>query len=140
MSADSDNPIMQSPGGTLWRRAVVKQAAAASEFPKMADESTRPPERERRTIGNMNGPWAILLRLALASYPLVLTWAVWVTTETFDNRAFRNSGERFTSADALKMRAEMTKESTEATTNQNKYLASISDRLVRIETLIQSKP
>lgn len=38
---------------------------------------------KHRTIGNMNGPWAILLRIALVSHPFVIGWLVWVTSEQF---------------------------------------------------------
>ena len=56
-------------------------------------------------IGELNGPWSILLRVALATYPLILAWTVWITNETFYNRAFRDRGDRFTKTDGLVMEA-----------------------------------
>lgn len=52
------------------------------------------------TIGNMNGPWAVMLRFVLASYPLLLLWGGWVTVNTVRDISFRGEGERFTRNDA----------------------------------------
>ena len=52
------------------------------------------------TIGNMNGPWAVMLRFVLASYPLLLIWGAWVTINTVKDISFRGEGERFTRHDA----------------------------------------
>jgi hypothetical protein len=52
------------------------------------------------TIGNMNGPWAVMLRFVLASYPLLLIWGAWVTVNTVKDISFRGEGERFTRVDA----------------------------------------
>jgi len=49
----------------------------------------------------MNGRWGLLMRFMLATYPFVIMWAVWVTSETFINRAFRNVGDRWTKAEAI---------------------------------------
>jgi hypothetical protein len=62
-----------------------------------------------RTIGNMNGPWAILLRLALATYPCIIAWSVWVTVQEFEDIAFRKQGDRFTATDAARMSLEIEK-------------------------------
>ena len=35
-----------------------------------------------KAIGNLNGRWAFLLKLFLATYPLVIAWGGWVTWET----------------------------------------------------------
>ena len=35
-----------------------------------------------KAIGNLNGRWAFLLKMFLATYPLVLAWGGWVTWET----------------------------------------------------------
>ena len=32
-----------------------------------------------KRIGELNGPWSLLLRIALATYPLLLLWGAWVT-------------------------------------------------------------
>lgn len=56
-----------------------------------------------KQIGALNGPWSIMLRFMLATYPLVMMWAVWVTSQTFANQAFRLAGDRFTREDAVRM-------------------------------------
>lgn len=108
----------------------------------MSDNNPSPEDasHQRRTIGNMNGPWAILLRIALATYPLVLAWGIWVTVQTFENQAFRNAGDRFSKADALMLKADILALHGQQASEQNKYLSSISDRLVRIETILRDKP
>ena len=64
----------------------------------MADEPTN-----RKTIGGLNGPWALLLKVMLASYVPVMTgimaWSIWVTSETYANRSFRLTGPRVTPSD-----------------------------------------
>ena len=42
---------------------------------------------EKREIGSLNGPWSVLLRFLLATYPLVILWAVWVTVSITANCA-----------------------------------------------------
>lgn len=41
-----------------------------------ADES---PKRPARTIGGMNGGWGVMFKIALATYPFVLGWGVYMT-------------------------------------------------------------
>lgn len=50
----------------------------------------------RIPIGQMNGWWGMLLRFMLATYPIILSWGVWVTTSTVLNNEFRGRGDRFT--------------------------------------------
>ena len=42
-------------------------------------------------IGQLNGRWAAMLKVALATYPIILaaaiTWSVWVTCSIFELRA-----------------------------------------------------
>jgi len=42
-------------------------------------------------IGQLNGRWAAMLKVALATYPIILaaaiTWSVWVTCNIFELRA-----------------------------------------------------
>jgi len=40
---------------------------------------------EKKEIGSLNGPWSALLRFLLATYPLVILWAVWVTVSITAN-------------------------------------------------------
>jgi len=52
----------------------------------MADE-----DKSGRTIGSMNGPWAMMAKLALATYPIVvgsvLTWATWATVNIIETQS-----------------------------------------------------
>lgn len=65
----------------------------------------------RDNIGQLNGPWAMGLKLMLATYPVLfaalLGWGSWVTKELVILGEFRNRGDRFTQADALQMRREI---------------------------------
>jgi len=121
--------LMQTPGGSiveiLRRRGKLKPTPTEPQ-PMAADSPNR--------IGNLNGPWSIMLRLALATYPLVLAWAVWVTSNVFADIAFRSSGDRFTAGDAAKMRAEMVERITDTT----KPMQIIDARLVRVETKLDT--
>lgn len=60
-----------------------------------------------KRIGNLNGPWSVLLRLALATYPLVLGWSVWMTQAQFADQAFRSRSDLFFRADADAMRRDV---------------------------------
>ena len=80
-------------------------------------------------IGQLNGPWSVLLRLALASYPLVLSWAVWMTVHQFQDEAFRTSGERFTQLDGAKLKAEVLAAIAAAGTFPQEW----RDRIIKIE-------
>lgn len=57
-------------------------------------------QSQRKTIGSMNGPWAIMAKVCMASYPIVmgalLTWGAWITAETLKNESFRDAGPRVT--------------------------------------------
>lgn len=53
-----------------------------------------------KTIGNMNGPWAIMLKLALALMPFWIGWAVFMTHNQIKDNQFRGTGARFTADDA----------------------------------------
>lgn len=56
-----------------------------------------------KTIGSLNGPWAILLRIMLGTYPFVMMWAIWVSKSLFELHAFAGSGARFSLQDAYSM-------------------------------------
>lgn len=62
---------------------------------------------EQKKIGELNGIWAILLRIHLAVVtgisPLILAWCTWLTSEAFKNQSFRESGERFTEEEARQL-------------------------------------
>lgn len=44
-------------------------------------------ETTRKTIGQLNGPWAFLQKFMLLLFPLVIAWGVWTTTSIFQLRA-----------------------------------------------------
>jgi hypothetical protein len=56
------------------------------------------------TIGSMNGKWAFMARAALATWPFVLAWCVWQTSQQFADLAFREAGGRYTEIDAQRDR------------------------------------
>jgi len=56
-------------------------------------------------IGELNGPWALMLKLTLATYPLLIVWASFITANQIADNIFRGEGERFTKTDG----AEQTK-------------------------------
>jgi len=78
-----------------------EKLAVGDDDPTAVDEL--PPRYKRKTIGQINGPWAILLKVMLASYiPLMgslLTWGIWITSETYANQYFRLQGARVTPAE-----------------------------------------
>lgn len=123
----SDRFLEQTPGGSLVEIIRRRIRSTPSEPSPMAADS---PNR----IGNLNGPWSVMLRLALASYPLVLAWSVWVTSNVFADIAFRNSGDRFTTADGAKLRADMV----ERINDNTKPIQIIDARLVRVETKLDT--
>ena len=90
-----------------------------------------------KRIGNLNGNWSVLLRIALATYPPLVVagvgWATWMTSNQFADIAFRESKETFTQADALRLKSEVF----ERVDSKSAILQEIRDRLVRIETTIQ---
>ena len=55
-------------------------------------------------IGQLNGRWAALLKLALLTYPILLTagltWATWVTASVLELNTFMRAGPRWTEKDA----------------------------------------
>lgn len=97
-------------------------------------------------IGNLNGPWSILLRIFLGTYPVVLAWAVWVTNNQFQDIAFRNNGDRFTREDAVQMELRIMGKFSELPPqdwrDRIKSLESVVQennvRIIRIETMLDS--
>jgi len=65
----------------------------------------------KKAIGELNGWWALLLKISLAIFPVYCVfltgWAVWVTSETFANQAFRLQGGRMTDVDGVKLEASL---------------------------------
>jgi hypothetical protein len=68
-----------------------------------------------RPIGELNGPWGWLLKIALLTYPpliaAVISLVVWLVANQMKDNLFREAGPRFTAVDAelmmAKMRAEL---------------------------------
>ena len=73
-----------------------------------AETTTSPSPASPSTIGGLNGRWKLLFKLALATYPLLIAWAGFITSETVINRYFRQQGDRVTPTDvhSLEMRLE----------------------------------
>lgn len=95
-------------------------------------------------IGQLNGKWAMLFKIALASHPFVIALMVWIVGETFANKAFRESDERFTKSDGLVLRAELVERMASLPSQEWKdRIADIDKRsqetltrLVRIEAVL----
>ena len=103
---------------------------------------------EGKSIGALNGPWSVLLRVALATYPLVLAWCVWVTVQQFEDIAFRGRGDRFTNVQGLELEQRML-ERFAALPPQDwrdrivaieRNQTFILEKLARIETKLDSLP
>ena len=67
-----------------------------------------------KTIGQLNGYWAMLLKFALAVFPIFLTfaiaWGTWITSETFANKSFRSIGDRVVPMDLARLEQRLQEE------------------------------
>lgn len=101
-----------------------------------------------KKIGELNGIWAMLLKFQLAVFtavlPLVLIWCGWLTSQAFQAQAFRESGERFTEAEArlLEDRAREARSALSAVYSAkveatNIRLVAIERDITKILTLLQ---
>lgn len=54
-------------------------------------------------VSEIGGGWTVLLKGALATYPLMLAWGGWVTIGLVELKSFRSAGDRFTPTDANQM-------------------------------------
>jgi len=93
------------------------------------------------TIGALNGPWAMTLKIVLATYPIVLvtslSWAVWVTVSIYETKAFiGGGGERITQKDLRALKSEITLEQPSL---EWKTKVSVIERDVRNLTVEQAK-
>lgn len=68
-------------------------------------------DKDKLAEQEIKGAWAALAKVLMVGlsvvFPLVLSWAVWLTNEQMKDRAFRTSGERFTQSDANDLRTEV---------------------------------
>ena len=102
----------------------------------------------KQLIGELNGKWSILFRLALATYPFLITWCVWVTVQEFQDIAFRNAGGRFSETDGARLKAELiekinampSQEWRDRIINIERDQREIARALVRIETKLERNP
>jgi len=66
---------------------------------------------ENKNQQQINGYWAIFAKILMVGmsvvFPLVLSWAIWLTNEQMHDRAFRQSSERFSRSDALELRTNL---------------------------------
>ena len=76
----------------------------------MANDTTTPPSPSK-PIGQMNGPWALLLKFSLVTYPIlasaIISWGIWVTANVYEIQNFRHFGDRFTQVEGDALRADM---------------------------------
>ena len=82
-------------------------------------------------IGQMNGPWALLLRFALATYPMMVGWAVWVTGSVYELRGFQNRGDRFTLVDGMRMERDINAKLQQMDEKLDQYEREFSKEFVR---------
>ena len=59
-------------------------------------------EKDDSSVGSLNGKWAVLLKFALATYPMVVMWAVWASSEIVTITA-----TRFDIRDGIALRTEL---------------------------------
>ena len=89
-------------------------------------------------IGQLNGRWAAMLKVALATYPIILaaaiTWSVWVTANIFELRAFAQQGPRWTAKDA-EIQTAVVKEWVEDKFRNEVPPKPVIERLVRLERI-----
>jgi len=64
-------------------------------------------------IGELNGQWAFLLKMVLAAFPVItslgVAFAIWLTSEAYANKAFRESAH-FSREDAAALHYRMMQE------------------------------
>jgi hypothetical protein len=91
-----------------------------------------------KPIGQLNGRWALLLKVALGTYPVILaaaiTWSVWVTANIFELRAFAQQGPRWTAKDA-ELQTAVVKEWVEDKFRNEVPPKPVTERLVRLERI-----
>ena len=89
-------------------------------------------------IGQLNGRWAAMLKVTLATYPIILaaaiTWSVWVTCNIFELRAFAQQGPRWTAQDA-ELQTAIIKEWTEGRFKVEVPPKVVIERLTRLERI-----
>lgn len=94
-------------------------------------------EQNSKQIGSMNGRWAFLMKIFLSTWPFVLglvaAWAIWVTTEAFKNKAFREAGDRFTYSMGVELENRVTKSLYQEMKTMNANIEANSKKLTRIE-------
>jgi len=99
-------------------------------------------------IGNLNGPWSIMFRLALTTYPLLMAWAVWMTANQFADIAFRQAGDRFTGHDGALLEARLIEKIANSPGDEwkarvvatERFQSDVLNRLIRIETKLEERP
>lgn len=79
---------------------------------------------EAKPIGELNGGWALLLKILLGSYPFLLAWASWVTVNVIVL-----SANEFTSSDGYQLQATVS-------TAIQQHNFTVDNRLRPIEQLV----
>lgn len=100
------------------------------------------PESNPRTIGQLNGIWALSLRLFLASYPVVLTvaigWSTWVTVNLIELRSWKGMGLQ-SLADAKVQKLEIAAERDIALADLRRSISADLDRMRKDDLEMQAK-
>jgi len=98
----------------------------------------RPPVKPPTTITLAPG-WALLHKTVMVilgvAMPLAAAWSIWVTKEAFANKAFRETGDRFTATDGETLRREITEKHQADVDKIDQRLDALPhpDRVERIE-------
>lgn len=98
-------------------------------------------DKPGKTIGDLNGWWALLLKVHLAVvstiFPLILLWCIWLTQEAMSGSAYRNSGERFTQEDGRRLE-DRAREAREALARSfDARLDTLDNSTTRILTILE---
>lgn len=90
-----------------------------------------------RKIGEMNGYWALLLKLHLAAVPPIVAalvgLVVWLVSQQYTDIAFRSSEERFSTADAYAMENRIRERETVLQTTLLARIEQVDRRLDDVE-------
>lgn len=101
-------------------------------------ETTEPDSPNPKRIGNMNGPWAIVFKFALATYPFFIVWSVWVTGNVYDYIGWKGKGERFTAGDGQIIVTKMHEEvRSEQATMRNEIRTEQTAAFAKLEAKIE---
>ena len=87
-----------------------------------------------KTIGNMNGPWALLLKAALFAFPVVMAFGVWNTKTIYDHDAQLRiiQDTRFKQSDGMALEAKMTERIQTSVDRMAQKIDALRDEIKRL--------